>query len=160
MALFKSTIAKRDSAKSATPVKVVKSNGQNNISKSVSTKKEINIIPKEGQTRKTIKTYQGGQLVKKEKQGHDILGRETTKQKTYSGGKLTSVTKRVAGNNKDIKIVREGGKRQVSESPAMPKMKSMGTNSSGKKNIKEILRQYQSNPNATSCNGVFRRKNK
>ena len=46
----------------------------------------INSKPKADQSKKVIKTYQDGKLVRKEKQGKDLLGRPVVKRKTYGEG--------------------------------------------------------------------------
>jgi hypothetical protein len=158
MAIFNSGKAKELSKSTKSVARVISSNGQKNVVKGTAKKPDINIIPKASQTRKVIKTYDKGQLVKKEKQGHDILGRPTTKQKTYVDGKVTSVVKRVAGNNKDTKIVREAGKKQVSKSPAMPKVSSIGVQTQTGKNKRPFL--SLAHDNAGSCNKFYRKKNK
>ena len=56
---------------------------------------KINESPTYGQRAKTIKTFDKGQIVRKQKQGKDIFGRETTKDKTYIGGKVATITKKV-----------------------------------------------------------------
>lgn len=134
MALFKSGKAKELSKLTGSKVRLIAANGQKNIAKGSAKKQEVNIIPKDSQSRKVVKTYEGGKLISKERQGHDILGRATTVQKKYVDGKKVSVVKRVAGNNIDKKVVKEIGKKtQVSESPAMPKMSSIGTSGYGSK---------------------------
>jgi hypothetical protein len=64
----------------------------------------------------------------------------------------------VAGNNKDTKIVREAGKKQVSKSPAMPKVSSIGVQTQTGKNKRPFL--SLAHDNAGSCNKFYRKKNK
>lgn len=156
MAMFKSSKAKEISESNKSKVRVISANGQKNIVNGVAKKADINIIPKYTQEKKTIKTYDSGKLVKKEKQGHDILGRPTTKQKTYVDGKINSVVKRVLGNNKEIKIVKENGKRQVSKGPATPSLSGKGFSAVQKNKFFSPDRKVGS----TNCNTVFRKRAK
>ena len=48
----------------------------------------INTSPKAGQEKKVVKTYVGGQLSMKEKQGKNMLGQPVVKTKTYSADGL------------------------------------------------------------------------
>ena len=70
------------------PVSIVKESGKKSIvvSPSKSSRPSVNATPKAGQPTKTIKTYEAGKLVMKEKQGKDLLGRPVVKTKTYGAG--------------------------------------------------------------------------
>ena len=83
------------------PVAFVKENGRKSVvaakevrdpqswsGKRQTTTPSINYTPRSGQSRMTIKTYEGGSLVRKEKQGKDLLGRPVVKSKTYGVGGL------------------------------------------------------------------------
>lgn len=71
--------AKELSKKSNEPVSVVKENGSKRIVSSASIKN----TPTEGQPKKSVRTYEGGNILSVEKQGTDILGRPKVKVKTY-----------------------------------------------------------------------------
>lgn len=81
----------------------------------------VNESPKYGQNTKVVKTFDKGEMVRKQKQGKDILGREVTKEKTYKGGKVQTVTKKViasGGVEKSTFKNKATGKVQKSEGVA------------------------------------------
>jgi len=98
------------------PVALVKENGKKNIviGKLIpdvtrysgtrdSEMPSVNGTPKANQSKKVIKTYEGGKLVMKEKQGRDILNRPTVKRKTTGQGSFIKGMEKKTLTKKGVK---------------------------------------------------------